>query len=213
MGGLNGFDQLEVISHEEEPPNPWGGYQRCLSGIPDCTHLLVIQDDTVVCRNFAAACHEVADAQPDAPICLFLGNMQMDTRQFALRQASHGKPFVELCLSDFMPVVATMWPVGRAEAFLEWAQAQKPRRIPDRSDDAVAGRWMRKKQMRVLATIPSLVEHPDDVHSFVRDVYGMRHALFFIGERDPLDIDWRQEYAIPRRPPRALRSRAAGKRP
>src|SRR6476659_10130273 len=46
----------EVSLHSSDPPDPFAGYRACLSDIPaDVTHLLVIQDDTVVCRNFAGA--------------------------------------------------------------------------------------------------------------------------------------------------------------
>ena len=36
---------VEVMFHESVPPDPWAGYRACLKNIPDCTHLLIVQDD------------------------------------------------------------------------------------------------------------------------------------------------------------------------
>jgi hypothetical protein len=62
-----------------------------------------------------------------------------------------------------------------------------------RSDDAVAGLWQRTFRERIIVTVPSLVEHPDDVESTVglRARAGAdagRVALKWVG--DPSSIDW-----------------------
>jgi hypothetical protein len=53
--------------------------------------------------------------------------------------------------------------------FLEWADSQ--RTIEDvrwRSDDAIIGMWMRQeRQVRPLATVPSLIDHPDEQPSLI----------------------------------------------
>jgi hypothetical protein len=63
--------------------------------------------------------------------------------------------------------------------------------IEERSDDAMGGRWMRTTRQRVVATIPSLVEHPDDAPSTIARKPGGRTALFWHGvEWDALSVDW-----------------------
>ena len=97
-----------------------------------------------------------------------------------------------------MPVVAVLWPRNKAEHLLEWSKTAKLPGMPNpRSDDAVAGSWQRFTKQKVLCCLPSLVEHPDDVDSHVRRQPGHgkdkgRVALFYIGDRDPLEIDWKQ---------------------
>ena len=53
------------------PPDPWAGYQRCLTDPPDCTHLLVIQDDAIPVPGFAEVLPQIA--QPTRrPVCLWM---------------------------------------------------------------------------------------------------------------------------------------------
>lgn len=187
----------EVVVDNSSPPNPWSGYQKCLSDLPDCTHLAIIQDDTVACRNFHQAAARVAEAHPDAIVCLFLGGLPRRTSRRAQEAAARDRSTCLLHPSDFLPVVATMWPRDAAAQFLQWAR-ENPLKLghPNpRSDDAVAGRWMRFNRPKVICTVPSLVEHPDDMPSTIgkRASAGAnkaRVAAMWIGDRDPLEIDW-----------------------
>ena len=54
----------EVMLHASDPPNPWEGYKNCLRDIPECSHLLVIQDDTRPALNLAPALERIAEANP-----------------------------------------------------------------------------------------------------------------------------------------------------
>lgn len=99
-----------------------------------------------------------------------------------------------------MPVVAVLWPRTKAEEFLDWLPEKIPGlNAPWRSDDAVCGAWMKFTRQTVLATVPSLVEHPDDVLSVKWSAESRvpsghmnksNRAFWFIGEDDPLEIDW-----------------------
>lgn len=184
----------EVMEDSGDPPNPWRGYQKCISDIPDCTHLLVIQDDAFPCENFPLAVTQIAEATPDLPVVLFLGGLPRTTGANAMKMLKLGWNYCELWMRDFMPVVAVLWPKHKAEAFLAWSKVDKlPGSFP-RSDDAIAGRWMIRNRERVLVTIPSLVEHPDTVTSTIgrRAQWGKdkgRVARMFI-DGDPLAIDW-----------------------
>lgn len=181
------------------PPNPWRGYQRCLRSIPEqATHAVVIQDDAIVCRNFVAAVERIADAVPEHPVCLFIPAKIMRSERVALRALKAGQRFVQLLPHDFLPVVATLWPRAKAEHLLAWAQTAKLPGMPNpRSDDAVAGHWMRTQKQAVYATLPSLVEHPDDVepvkgghHRARAGADRSRSALSFC-TGDPLLIEWK----------------------
>jgi len=177
-------------------PNPWRGFKKCLTGIPEgVTHQVVLQDDTIVCKNFVPAVERVAAARPDNIVCLFIA---AHPRRTANQVLASKKPFVRVNVIDFVPVVATIWPIDVAISFLQWA-ADHPLRLPGgdkaRSDDAVLGRWMKFNLSTVYCTVPSLVEHPDDVPSTIgRAAHAGkdkgRVALRYIGDADPLEIDW-----------------------
>lgn len=178
-----------MLEHAAEPSDPWTGYRRCLEDIPDGhDHIAVIQDDAVPCRNFKGALEALA--RP-VPVCLFLPNMAMRTRRHANSAIIRGEHWIELHHSDWMPVVAVLWPTVKIRSLLDWYDHRPPRRTPDRSDDGVCGRWMAATSQSVLATLPSLVEHPDDVASTWRVNRQPRRALWYIGDDvDPLGVAW-----------------------
>ena len=72
----------EVIIDPEpyELASPWRTYLACLADPPDCSHLLIVQDDAVPCRGFTAAVEQVALANPDTPVCLFISREARNSR-------------------------------------------------------------------------------------------------------------------------------------
>ncbi len=163
--------KIEVVTHESVPPSPWGGYQKCLADIPHAvTHLLIVQDDTVPAPRFAKAVKQIAQAHPNAPVCLFLGRLPRDASMEARRALTDDRRYVRLAMRSFLPVVAVLWPRAKAEEFLAWTQegAQLPGvRGEPRSDDAVGGRWKMVTRQAVYACVPSIIEHPDEVDSTI----------------------------------------------
>jgi len=189
----------EVSVHESDPPSPWAGYVQALSDPPDCSHLLVIQEDTIVCRNFAAAVEQIAIAKPDDPVCLFLSWLPNQIVKDARIALKHGHRYIQARPAKFCPVVAVLWPLTAAERFLEWASTAKLPGHPGnvRSDDACVGEWIRRARATVWIALPSLVEHPDMVPSVKgrrNEGFGKdrgRVALQWVGvDSDPLQMDW-----------------------
>jgi hypothetical protein len=197
LKGLHGLP-VETVETDFEPPNPWLGYLACIESAPSDGHVLIVQDDTIACRNVTPALRAIVEVVPDSPVCVFLGLLPMRTRKAALEAGKRGERFVDIHHGDFMPVVATLWPVDKAREFAEWAtthQRVTHRRngtpFVERSDDAMAGRWMRSTRQRVLATIPSLFEHPDDVPSTIARKPSGRTALFWHGpDWDASEVSW-----------------------
>ena len=189
---------VEVSTHSSDPPNPWHGYRQALTDLPDDGHVVVLQDDVEVCRNFAPAMAAIADANPETPVVLFLAKLPPHIAGAALRAAKRKRSYVRMRLrsSDFMPVVGVLWPCHKANEFLAWASSAKLPGYPreTRSDDAVAGRWAMKTRLEIAFTVPSLVEHRDQVPSLIgkRARWGRdstRVALLF-EQGDPLERDW-----------------------
>jgi len=153
----------EVIAHSSDPPSPWAGYKKCLQNLEteNASHILVLQDDAVPCRNFALALERIAQAN-DVPVCLFLARLPRRTSTDATKALKANRRYVTLFIRDFVPVVAVLWPRAKAQEFMAWAQnAKLPGQPNPRSDDAVVGRWMMVTRQEIRATCPSLVEHPD----------------------------------------------------
>ncbi len=185
----------EVITHASNPPSPWAGYKACLADLPECSHIAIVQDDCVPCKNFAAAVETVAAAHPDTPICLYLSRLPRDASSRAEKARKRNDRYVHLSWRSFLPIVAVLWPRHKAVEFAEWADLnpQLPGQREPRSDDAMAGVWKMRNRETVLATVPSLVEHPDREPSIIgkRAAWGKdkgRCALFFAD--DGMDYDW-----------------------
>ena len=185
-----------ISYHASDPPNPWAGYKQALTDLPECSHLLVLQDDVLLCRNFPPAVEQIAEAKPNEPVCLFLGGLPRGTSSDALRALKRGSHYVRLRLRDFCPVVGVLWPRHKAEELMAWTVTDPyiPGYPNAKSDDAVIGKWMMVTRQLIWATCPSLVQHPDNVPSIIgrRAAWGKdkgRVALQFC-EGDPLDINW-----------------------
>lgn len=186
------FKHVETIAHQSDPPSPWLGYKLCLRDLPDCTHVLVVQSDAKPCRNFAPAVEQIAAANPDTPVCLFISKVQRDSR--AVTQAmQNNQRYATLNpkANSFVPVVAVLWPRAKAVEFMDWADVNPglPGQREPRSDDAMVGRWKTIRRETVRVTVPSLVEHLVAEPSVVgNDKKGGRVAMFLA--EDALEYDW-----------------------
>lgn len=185
--------------HSSDPPSPWDGYKQALTDPPDCTHLLLLQEDVVVSRNFPLAVEKIAEAKPAEPVCLFLSWLPNQIVREARQALLRNQRYIAARPAKFCPVVAVLWPVAAIERFLEWSETARLPGHPGnvRSDDAVLGEWIRRKREVVWVALPSLVQHPDLVPS----VKGRQNAnwgkdrgrvaLNWIGpDADPLELDW-----------------------
>jgi hypothetical protein len=148
--------------HSSEPPSPWEGYRRCLSDIPECSHLLILQDDALPCVNFPVALESVAERFPSTPVCLFLGAAPASTAGRARKAMMRNERYVPLGSTAFVPLVAVLWPRRKAAEFYCWSETATRM---TRADDGNAMRWMRAKSQTFMVTVPSLVEHNDFVPS------------------------------------------------
>lgn len=183
---------VDVVLHESDPPSPWAGYQACLRDIPDCSHLLIIQDDARVARGIATALEKVAS---EVPTALFLARLPRDVSAKATLALKKGHRYVTWVPRSFVPVVAILWPREKAVAFKEWADTS-PRTsgpVQHRSDDAMVGLWGALTKQEFRATVPSLVEHPDREPSLIgrKNMWGKdkgRVAQHFC--EDALQYEW-----------------------
>lgn len=191
----------EVVSDpnpEDRLRSPWRTYRECLyAPPPSVTHLLILQDDVIPCRNLVAACEMIA--RPD-PVCVFLGGAPVRTAMLAKRALERGQRFVPVHRAEWVPVVAVLWPVESAQACLDWTGSNRLPGDPNpRSDDAVVGSWARRERVPIWATVPSLVQHADLEPSLIgRKARGgrakWRVAFSWIGEeQDPTEIEWQSD--------------------
>ena len=127
-----------------------------------------MQDDALPCYGFADRALAAIGERPDACVVFFApgaGRVRLAVRAAAGRS----EPWARLPWKAFVPVVATCWPREHALAMpgvVDAYDAKRPR-VNRGSDDGAAYVYCKLAQLPVWATVPSLVEHPDDVRSLI----------------------------------------------
>ena len=144
-----------MVEHQSSPPDPWAGYRRCLTDIPDCSHLLIVQDDAIPVPGFADVLPQIAESNPDTPVCLWMSAIPAAT---AARARKAKTRYIPLGPASFVPLVAVLWPVKEAREFAGWAETAT--RLT-RADDGNVARWMRNSRQQFMVCVPSIVEHDD----------------------------------------------------
>lgn len=169
---LDGLDPVAVTDPGGKRPSSWRTHRACLETIPaDATHLLVLQDDAIVCDRFGEAVRAAVRERPDTILCLFVPGfapVALDVNKARKR----GDRWMPWTLRSFVPVVGTIYPAAHARALVEFADARKLG--PHRADDAIVAAYVRAYRVPVFATVPCLVEHDDDCVSVMRMPVGRR---------------------------------------
>ncbi len=159
---------------------------------PDCSHLLIVQDDVVPVPGLPDVLGEIAK---DVPVCLFISRLPRDTKPRIDAAMKMGRRYVQLSQRSFMPVVAVLWPVEKMVEFDAWTEENSylPGQREPRSDDAMAGRWKMINRQIVFATVPSIVQHPDVEPSTIgrtaRNGLDRGRCAAFLAD-DARDYDW-----------------------
>jgi hypothetical protein len=198
-----GITEIVADPEPDGVANPWRTYRECLARTPaDCTHRLVLQDDVLVCPGFTAAVRAAIAARPDRPLAFFVGGQSYAYAQAVYQAAGRGEPWAlldsHIANYTWVPVVALCWPASLALGCVPWADnrlADQPRTHGWRADDEIAGNYLHELGVPVLASVPSLVEHPDVIASVIhgRGFGGSladRQAACFIGDCPVATMDW-----------------------
>lgn len=107
---------------------------------------------------------------PGALICFFVPGSAGGGMHRVLRAAQAGERWAMIGAGGWIPVIAASWPQSLIAPFLEYASQSKFKH--QRADDEVVKRFVRQHRVEVLATVPSLVEHPDVEPSLIGRQHG-----------------------------------------
>jgi len=153
----------------------WSSYEE------ENTHILLLQDDLLLCKNFLEGLYKVVEANPGECICLCGRDQSIRSARnrgihwSAVRFGSWGQ--------------ANIMPVSMIKDFLEWCKRYTR---PDyRHDDTILAYYLEYTQRRLWCTAPSLVEHLGATRSVIGASNKRKVATWFIGLNDnPVDFDW-----------------------
>lgn len=181
----------EVVEHSSQPPDPWEGYKLCLTDLPDCTHVLVLQDDAMPVPGFAQAVQAIAEHHPDRPVCLWMSAIPAATAG-RIRRSFPKQRYVPLGPANFVPLVAVLWPRELAVRFMVWSETAARM---TRADDANVARWMRQEKIEFQVAVPSICEHDDWTPSVKGGSRGESHGaasdrVALLLAEDATQYDW-----------------------
>jgi hypothetical protein len=183
---------VEVVSDPDPSgeANPWRCARECWQTTPDwCTHRLVIQDDAVPCSRFLVHAQRALAARPDRITAFYVGTNAIFTYRRMLVAAQDCSAWVEGDPTSWVPCIALAMPAEWALSLGDFHDGTAPI-----ADDDVVGRWCRTRGLPWYATIPSLVDHDDEAASLMRSEWanGRRVAACWVGQADPMLIDWQR---------------------
>lgn len=184
---LTGLD-VQVVEDPGGPkPDTWRTHRACLEAMPaEATHLIVVQDDAIPCRDFATRAWGALTLKPDAIVVFFTPGFPFMLRRFEQHRRK-GDVFAVLPPAAFTPVVALAYPRAHVDGLLShtdpalWSPAKRQRL--GTADDAILAGYVRSNRITVLATLPCLVDHRDDVASISKPSHrsgAHRRAVCFI---------------------------------
>lgn len=147
--------------------SPWRTYRECLATTPqEATHRLVLQDDAEVCPGFRDAAEAAIRARSDRLIVFFVAGNPATSARAIMQACNADLPWAELPHAQWIPVVAACWPVWMIPPMLEFIDSQRWHET-FYADDERCGRWASYAGVIPIATVPSLVEHPNVLPSLV----------------------------------------------
>jgi len=171
--------------------SPWRTYRECLRLTPAAaSHRVVVQDDSIPCRDFMLHAVRAITARPSDLICFYSGGALVPHLISISTAAEQGESWARLSNDSWIPAVAISWPAWMIPHVL--AETRDGLDSGSSADDQVIGDWCRGRGITPLATVPSLVDHRDGHRSLVGGPVGMRfrEAVRYIGADDPSLISW-----------------------
>jgi hypothetical protein len=153
---------------------------------PAASHHLVIQDDTMTCRDLLAGVERALRYVPqDVPLCLYLGRVRpfRSVVEQAVQRAARGASWVTMQGIYWGPAIVV--PTAHLPELTSWFRSATVKNY-----DRRVSAWYCLQRTTVFYPWPSLVDH-HDTESLVPGHGGGRHAHAFLGvDRSALEVDW-----------------------
>ncbi len=192
---LRGIPGARVVTDPDPggQPDPWRTYRECLLLAAELEGpTTIVQDDVTLCDGFAEIAPVAAAVNPDALTAFYI-QWWGQSGNFAKQASGQDRRFTLIAKHEWVPVVATCWPVGAPQECLSWL-AEKPGAVT-RADDGTVARWIRKSPRRAVGTVPCLVDHLDEtpslIHRSTKDKPGRRRAAVpWAVMGDPAELVW-----------------------
>jgi hypothetical protein len=181
------------------------GRRSMLAFDPTAEWHVVTQDDAIVCRDFVPGVAHALAAVGDHPVAFYMGRVRPHVgfvRKMHLRADKENARWIAMRGPWWGVSVAV-----RTERIPEMVKWCDQRDVPNY--DLRMTRYWESLGIECWYSVPSLVDHRvgDENPSLVpgRGNSPSRVAFRFIGDRSPLEVDWRTDAVCPTSGPGAIR--------
>lgn len=157
---------------------------------PDATHHIVVQDDAVLCQDFAETAHKALSYVPEScPASFYMGRVKPHAHEFGdVHKAAKAQGASFIATKGPWWGVAIAFPVDSIASLIDFYASQQHITNYDRR----SSRFYEQKKLPCYYTAPSIVDHRVDGNPSLvagRQNVG-RYAWEFVGPRSGLDVDW-----------------------
>lgn len=171
------------------------GKRALLAHNPSATHHMILQDDTLPCRDLVAGAAKMLDWVPEnSPMCLYFGSRGPNNAysKLAREAREQGIHWIVLKASP-MWGIGLVIPVHHISDLITFGD--RTRIGPGAIYDGRIRRWYRQNAIKQWYPVPSPVEHrgpKENEPSLLNHGTGIgRTAFDFLGEdQSALDVDW-----------------------
>lgn len=174
----------------DDSGSSWGGLKRVIESVDGrCSHLLVIQDDVIVCKDFLETVEKIVQIHPEQTISFFSPYQEIDK---AMRKRQEF-----IAVEVFYYAQAYVMPMAKVRDFYNFSVHHISQKITQ--DDRRLAMFHLHRNEPVWVSAPSLVEHLAWDTTTTSNEKGYlpklkqetRTARHFIGvENSGLDLDW-----------------------
>lgn len=168
--------------------NRWDtGRRSMLAYNPNATHHLVLQDDSIPCRDLVAGLEQaVAHVPEGVPLGLYIGTVRPYPRAVSKLVEATESETAWIVMNSLYWGVGVVVPTCHIDTMVAWCD----QRTKVANYDLRMSAWFEKERIPVWYPWPSLVEHRDSP-SLIPGRNSNRHARRFIGaDASALDANW-----------------------
>jgi hypothetical protein len=148
--------------------SPWRTSRLAWASTPEtATHNLVLQDDVRACDGFLDLARDAVTSHPDDLVTFYVGRYPGSAARAVIAGLDTRKPYVDIGLDSWTPCLALAMPTAFA---LDLASHTDRHHYPPAmcADDGIVSLWRQDRgHTRCWATMPSLVDHDNDVPSIM----------------------------------------------
>lgn len=186
---VESLDRPVEIVWDSGDNNRWNtGYRSMKAYDPECSHHLVVQDDSIVPLNLIAGVEEACNHIPtDAVMCLYIGRTRKFWRKVMMTGIKVPRTPAWIIMGQIHWGPGVVFPTHMIEEMLDWCDTK----CHIENYDKRMSRWCEVKGAEVWYPWPSMLDHKESPSLVPGRGHKNRVAEWYMGSnKSALEEDW-----------------------